>query len=366
MSGGDLFGALQDDLVQHVLSFLPSRDAVETAVLARRWRYLWRSTLAVRVNGSGDGFRLFVNSLLLYRDGASPLRSFEIDADLLIGEESDGEYSAYDPREVDPHVDLWIRHALSTCRARSLIARFQDEEIMWSPRQKLPFASPHLTTMRLQGVELDHGRLDFSCCPALLHLSLTACSLDGDAIVSPSLERLHIMDCASESPTRISTPSLRHLQLSGDHDGICTAPSSLDTMPCLTNASIQLTGFVEGGDGDANAGRSLILRGLSEATSLELIATRSDGRVCQIQSLFLFLPSHTSLVRAKLHYACTRPAGRFNSSSVTLSNFTNVCSFHTRGQARPIPTTAYICPTLLLDKYNLPSTGNLDLLNLRL
>jgi hypothetical protein len=108
MSGGDLFGALQDDLVQHVLSFLPSRDAVKTAVLARRWRYLWRSTLAVRVNGSGDGFRLFVNSLLLYRDGASPLRSFEIDADLLIGEESDGEYSAYDPREVDPHVDLWI------------------------------------------------------------------------------------------------------------------------------------------------------------------------------------------------------------------------------------------------------------------
>jgi hypothetical protein len=165
--------------------------------------------------------------------------------------------------------------------------------------------------MRLQGVELDHGRLDFSCCPALLHLSLTACSLDGDAIVSPWLERLHIMDCASESPTRISTPSLRHLQLSGDHQGICTAPSSLDTMPCLTNASIQLTGFIEGGDGDASgAGRSLILHGLSEATSLELIATGSDGRVCQIQSLFLFLPSHTSLVRAKLHYACMHPAGR--------------------------------------------------------
>nr|XP_051202063.1 MEIOTIC F-BOX protein MOF-like [Lolium perenne] len=286
MSGGDLFGALQDDLVQHVLSFLPSRDALKTAVLARRWRYLWRSTPAVRVNGSGDDFRLFVNRLLLYRDGASPLRSFEIDADLLIGEESDGEYSAYDPREVDPHVDLWIRHALSTCRARSLIARFEDEEIMWSPRQKLPFASPHLTTMRLQGVELHHGRLDFSCCPALLHLSLTACSLDGDAIVSPSLERLHIMDCASESPTRISTPSLRHLQLSGDHQGICTAPSSLDTMPCLTNASIQLTAVIKGGDGDGSgAGRSLILHGLSEATSLELIATSNDGRTIFLRDL---------------------------------------------------------------------------------
>ncbi|KAM0854218.1 hypothetical protein ACQ4PT_050571 [Festuca glaucescens] len=137
MRGGDLFEALQDDLVQHVLSFLPSRDAVKSAMLARRWRHLWRSTPAVRVNGSGNGFRLFVNSLLLHRDGASPLRSFEIDADLLISEDSDGEYSAYDPREVDPHVDLWIRHALSTCRARSLTVRIDDgAEIMWSPRQQ--------------------------------------------------------------------------------------------------------------------------------------------------------------------------------------------------------------------------------------
>ncbi|KAM0824136.1 hypothetical protein ACQ4PT_070404 [Festuca glaucescens] len=288
MRGGDLFGALQDDLVKHVLSFLPSSDAVKTAMLARRWRHLWRSTPAVRVNGSGDGFRLFVNSLLLYRDGASPLRSFQIDAHLLIGEESNGVYSAYDPREVDPHVDVWIRHAVSTCRARSLTVRIEDEDRMWSPRQRRPFASPYLTTMRLQGVALRRVRLDFSCCPALLHLILTACHLDGDALVSPSLERLDIMDCASASPTRISTPSLRYLQLFGDHRGFCTAPSSLEIMPCLTNASIQLTGRVEirGHHGIAGAGRSLCLHGLSEATSLELIATTSDGRVCQIQSLF--------------------------------------------------------------------------------
>jgi hypothetical protein len=299
MRGGDLFEVLPDDLVQHVLFFLPSRDAVKTAVLARRWRYLWRSTAAVRVNGSGNGFRLFVNSLLLNRDGASPLRSFEIGADLLI---SDGEYSADDDlREVDPHVDLWITHALSTCHARSLTVRIPalHDEVMWSPRQRRTFASPDLTTMRLQGVDLDDGILDFSCCTALRHLSLTACRLGGDAIVSPSLERLHIMNSESGSPIRISTPSLRHLQLSGDHQGFCTAPSSLDTMPCLTNASIQLTAVINGGDGDGSgAGRSLILHGLSEATSLELIATSNDGRVCQIQSLFL--PSHV----------CMHPAGR--------------------------------------------------------
>nr|XP_051204845.1 uncharacterized protein LOC127318401 [Lolium perenne] len=154
---------------------------------------------------------------------------------------------------------------------------------MWSPRQKLPFASPHLTTMHLRGVILDHGSLDL---PKLLHLSLRACRLNADAIVSPLLKRLHIMDCESGSPIRISTPSLRHLQLSGDHQGFCTAPSSLDTMPCLTNAIIQLTDLILGGVGDGSgAGRSLILHGLSEATSLQLIATMNDGRTIFLRDL---------------------------------------------------------------------------------
>jgi hypothetical protein len=299
MRGGDRFGELQDDLVKRVLSFLPSRDAVKSAALARRWRHLWRSTPAVRVKGSGDDFRLFVNGLLLHREDTSPLLSFEIEADLVIGGDSDCEYDSYDPREIDPHVDLWISHALSTCRARSLTALFgdvddEDVSLMWSPRRRqLPFASPHLTTLRLHGVELDcHGLLDFSCCPALLRLSLSACRLDGD-LVSPSLERLGIRDCPAASPTRISTPSLRYLHMSGHYQGVCTAPSSLDTMPCLTNATIQLVGITDdtgrgGCHDDGSPGRSLVLHGLSEATSLELIATTSDARVCQNPIFFIF------------------------------------------------------------------------------
>ena len=235
MSGGDHFAALPDEILQHVLSYLPSRNAVQSSVLARRWCHLWRSTPAVRVRGSNDLFRRFVNILLLSRD-ASPLRLFEIDADLLIGEVDEDYYDEdNDPREVDPYVDAWIRHAVTTCRARSLIARIQDEDdIKWSPRQRLPFASPHLTTMRLHGVKLAAGLLDFACCPALLELSLGGCHLEGDAFASPSLERLCIIDCHigvvpySDWPTRmrIFTPSLRHLQLSDENaEGVSKAPS---------------------------------------------------------------------------------------------------------------------------------------------
>ncbi|KAM3261408.1 hypothetical protein ACQJBY_052204 [Aegilops geniculata] len=82
--GGDLFGALPDELLRHVLSFLPSRDAVHTSLLSRRWRHLWRSAPAIHFRGEGDAFCVFVNNLLMGRDAGSapPLRSFEIDANL--------------------------------------------------------------------------------------------------------------------------------------------------------------------------------------------------------------------------------------------------------------------------------------------
>jgi hypothetical protein len=293
MSRGDRLGALQDDLVLHVLSFLPSREVVRSAVISRRWRHLWRSTPVVRVAGSDDRFRLFVNSLLLHRDTTLPLRSFEIDADLTT------------PRGnvVDPHVEQWITHAVSSCRARSLTARFLDEDTMWSPRHRRPFASPHLTTMHLHCVKLAEGLLDFSCCPALLHLTLRACRLHGEAFVAPSLERLSIIDsdiqdgCGEEvsmTPTRICAPSLRYLQLSdekSDWDPSPTAPS-LESLPLLTSASIQLSGDTQicyEDDDDSATTRSLLLHGLSEATSLELIASTTQGRVCtQMPNLKLF------------------------------------------------------------------------------
>ncbi|KAM0904359.1 hypothetical protein ACQ4PT_018068 [Festuca glaucescens] len=47
--GEDFIGALPDDVLRYVLSFLPSRNAVRTCVLARRWRMLWRSVPALRI-----------------------------------------------------------------------------------------------------------------------------------------------------------------------------------------------------------------------------------------------------------------------------------------------------------------------------
>uniref|UniRef100_A0ACD5XZK9 Uncharacterized protein n=1 Tax=Avena sativa TaxID=4498 RepID=A0ACD5XZK9_AVESA len=298
--GADLIGRLPDELLQHVLSLLPSRDAVQSSLLSRRWRDLWKSAPAVRVTGKGNAFRLFVDKLLLHRNDAAQLRSFEIDHfdDAFFSDDDYEYYYDYEDGEehdddlllpckskkIDPSVDRWIEHALSTCRATSLTARFDDEiGVPWRPQPPNAFASQYLTKMHLELVDLAGGLLDFSPCPALLSLALRGCRLNGDALLSPSLERLSIIHCdipigrytdGGTKTIRISTPNLRHLNISDGYDGDQTAPS-LDRMPWLTTASIHLTGATRMYPGNNRHGCSL-LHGLSEATTLELIASTPD------------------------------------------------------------------------------------------
>ncbi|KAF7021122.1 hypothetical protein CFC21_034119 [Triticum aestivum] len=250
----DMFGPLPDEVLCHVLSFLPSREAVQTCCLARRWSHLWKSVPAIRVRGEGAKFLLFVNNLIFERNlgSAPPLHSLEIDADVEVRLacsyckllDCDCNFDDYrHRREVNAQVDDWVRHALRAGRARSLRACFG--ETRWKPRRALPFASPHLTTIHLDAVCLRGGQLDFSCCPALLRLDLVLCSLHGDALVSPSLERLAINDCHTDifqdpnAPDErfhmsLSTPRLRFVEISDNYD----KEQFLEMAPWLTEESI--------------------------------------------------------------------------------------------------------------------------------
>ncbi|KAF8711302.1 hypothetical protein HU200_029325 [Digitaria exilis] len=49
----DCISALPDELLHHVLFFLPSGDVMRTCVISRRWRHLWRSTRALRDTTAG-------------------------------------------------------------------------------------------------------------------------------------------------------------------------------------------------------------------------------------------------------------------------------------------------------------------------
>lgn len=72
--GEDRIGALPDLLLSYLMSFLLSREAVRTCVLAKCWRTLWKFMPALRINKHFCRRRLstFVDDLIRLR-GPVPL-----------------------------------------------------------------------------------------------------------------------------------------------------------------------------------------------------------------------------------------------------------------------------------------------------
>uniref|UniRef100_A0ACD5WAG1 Uncharacterized protein n=1 Tax=Avena sativa TaxID=4498 RepID=A0ACD5WAG1_AVESA len=283
-TGEDLLSTLPDAVLQVVLYSLPSDETVRTCVLSRRWRHLWKSTPALRITRGGRRFlewrawtvNNFVNQLLLLRDRL-PLDECEIS----ISEEF---YNA-DEDELFRFADTWIRHAVSLCKARVLKVRIRTESYSL-PLVNVPFISQFLVRVELTDVILRPRSLDFSNCPALEDLRMCSCRIYARRIISQSLRHLSITSCDFrwKSRTCISTPCLVSFELE-DIDG--RAPL-LESMPSLVTAFVRLDYSCNDTcrhkacgdcgddrcfgqyDGNAGSNRSVLLRGLSGATNLEL------------------------------------------------------------------------------------------------
>ncbi|TVU16839.1 hypothetical protein EJB05_36994, partial [Eragrostis curvula] len=275
---------LPDEVLQHVLSFVPAAEAVQTCVLARRWRHLWRSATGLRIecselDPSFDDIREFVDHLLLLR-GGSPLDTCEL------------ALNNYDTSRVN----LWTRHIL-LCKVRALsldLIICQD----FAQIHELTLVSEHLKTLQLTNIEFNNEFLDFSCCPALEVLEIKDCDFSGtDRISSQSLKCLSIGNgCffSTKYRFRIYAPNLHSLRLDvGRH-----RTPALERMPSLVEAFVVVEAFVNifdcnksidscdnaysrdcsnedcfpcyGIDGDTN--NCVLLQGLSEAQNLSLIS----------------------------------------------------------------------------------------------
>ncbi|KQJ97934.1 hypothetical protein BRADI_3g34191v3 [Brachypodium distachyon] len=174
----DRISPLPDDLLRYILSFLLSRQAVWTSVLARRWRNLWKSVPAVRID-EDEINTWFVNSLLLLRDRA-PLHELEI-------------ISCFDDSYAPRHMEMWLRNTL-----------------------------------------------DFSSCPVLEVLQIYFCEINAEKILCQSLRPLVMSECHFVWCIRtcISCPSLTDLELN-DNAGLTPF---LESMPSLVTASVWFDG----------------------------------------------------------------------------------------------------------------------------
>ncbi|KAF7091824.1 hypothetical protein CFC21_094375 [Triticum aestivum] len=275
-TGEDPFRVLPDDLLEHILSFLPEDDALQTCVLDTQWRDLWRRKTSLHFmfedwsSFSRERFTQLVKLIIQLRGEAS-LTDCQIDP-------CSGEYYI-NFTEAEPLIEYVLK-----CRVEKLSICAGDiwyEGILLDER----FISRHLRTIEFGGVDLLGYSLDFSACPALEELKIKGCNIDPWAICSESLKHLWIGDCvlSEEIHIPIAAPRLISLELSSFQ---CLTPS-LEAIPLLEKASILLASWcydvcqsveedfskrkVRVECGCANE-KCLLLNGLSNAVELKLIA----------------------------------------------------------------------------------------------
>ncbi|VAI62422.1 unnamed protein product [Triticum turgidum subsp. durum] len=238
-SGKGQFGDLPDDLLRHVLSFLPAADALQTCVLDTGWRDHWRRTTSLPLIfdqssfPSSERFKQLVN-LFIHLRGDSPLDKCKIVGCL----DDDDDERTY------TNTMLLIQYALK-CQVKELLLSVATEEdddndVEYDPLVlDVPLISQHLKILHLKRVDLKRSTLNFSRCSVLEELEMQDCYIDARRISSKSLKRLCITDFCS-FPTkfhiRIFTPGLISLQLD-NFDGLTP---SLEYMPSLETAYVWL------------------------------------------------------------------------------------------------------------------------------
>ncbi|KAF7067169.1 hypothetical protein CFC21_073088 [Triticum aestivum] len=145
--GENRLSTLPEDVIQPVLSFLPSRRAAQTCALATRWRTLclWKSVPSLRIDADDEAYRCchdlkrFIDGFLRCRD-PTPLHECEILFDDDRGSE-----------QFHPDFELWLYYAVSH---KVRVLRFKilagHDPLQLSAGALI---SDHLTTLVLRCVE---------------------------------------------------------------------------------------------------------------------------------------------------------------------------------------------------------------------
>ncbi|KAG2550065.1 hypothetical protein PVAP13_9KG241900 [Panicum virgatum] len=209
--------ALPSHVLSRAISFLDARQLVQTCVLSRRWRHLWRSV--PRISFSRDEFdgmaetedecdvlfKEFVNRFLMLRNPAA-LDEFRLQYNIP---------DASDDLEADAKdANLWIHHALQS-NARSVEVFGGVNDLLIDPgvfTSNCCFVTSMLLCLAL--LEPPFFRSLQTGCPVLERLILQCCTIYDPDISSHTLKVLTLdgeCHCTFEGRATISIPSLVEL-----------------------------------------------------------------------------------------------------------------------------------------------------------
>ncbi|QHO33246.1 F-box/FBD/LRR-repeat protein At4g26340-like [Arachis hypogaea] len=220
----DLISSLPDSLLCHILSFLPTRCAMATSVLARRWRHLWKDLLALDLDNSKHSpyylpggthrFIAFVNAVFAQRK-ALRVEKLRLACDIPRGEKKT--IKTWIRTVVGPHLQEMYLDLSFACN------EFGDRHIKL-PEEVLTSAS--LESLVLKGhvfLTVYDGFVDL---PSLKNLELDLNYVDPDFVLlgCPVLENLKLtlhesFPLNASQPPEIYMPvSLKRLTLIQDDD----------------------------------------------------------------------------------------------------------------------------------------------------
>ncbi|KAM0911509.1 hypothetical protein ACQ4PT_013426 [Festuca glaucescens] len=306
----DRLSALPDDLLRHVLSFLPSRRSVQTGVLSKRWTGLWRSVrridikIDVHIRYYGNSYSKekwekaenFINNLLTFHD-APTLDAFRI----VIGSNH---------KDLLPTIDGWVCRGIKQYRPADVEIAYYIHGVYKLPH--LGSASTALLKkLYLFGVYLDdHFEEQLrSGCPVLEDLTLQECWTYFRDIHSSTLRKFVLRDCYRSSEMLvIRAPSLVSLTIFTLHhkNGV-----TLDgPMNHLVNATICP---FDGGSFRSNPSRVSLLGSMFNVTNLELICVSAEAQDERIDTQNIS-QDHTSQQAQA-------------AQQITLAQFSNMASF---------------------------------------
>ncbi|KAJ1271116.1 hypothetical protein BS78_06G104200 [Paspalum vaginatum] len=284
LGNGDRLSDLPDCLLHEIMSRMKAREAVQTCVLSRRWRHLWRSIPCLDVD-QGE-FKVAGARLA---DIHTAWDKFEEFAVILLRKVSIALLDTFRLHVTpDFYGDTYSRSASGWIR----------REIKYGgiiPREGLiSYTTWRLKKLHLSNVSpldelfAEHVR---SGCPSLEHLELRSCRCEFRAINSNSLKNLVLRRCESKEFSEIASPTLQSLVFDGGSircPFVISAPAvaylflvvspytfkggvAVHEMASIAKASIHPNLIVE----DSNQLKGdlfKLLRSVSNATSLELLA----------------------------------------------------------------------------------------------
>ncbi|KAJ4747330.1 FBD-associated F-box protein [Rhynchospora pubera] len=289
----DRLSSLPDDILIHILSFLRTREAVQTCILSKRWRNTWASVPVLNFHVSDYNeneswkFDQFVNGVLENRGPAllDTIISSRYVGDRYIDPPPIGwlhRATLLMPRVISVDIpdcygwDLDFPDSVFSCSSLEKLELFHFSQSVPAFLSQNSIALASLKTLVLEYLTLhdDFMQKLFLGCPVLENLKLWICELDISDISSNALKEFTLDDCQHLQPMRISCPGLVSLSITSSMNIIRII--SLENMASLVNASIKFSGckMYETKVDVSNRPNSKFLSGLSNVTNLELFFWR--------------------------------------------------------------------------------------------